>query len=135
MSKENSIEFHKIDIHKRYGKVINDVYLILNNGRCNVLSALQSLEEKDRSDIIDIISRMATNDNFRSPKIRHKLTSYSYGEIKPKGHRIFYFKKYGNNIILFDYRIKKKNSLGDKVYKQLEREKKYYEHEFEKFIK
>ncbi len=135
MKNENKIEFEKIPIDVSYGATINDIFIVIKNGRCKVLDALSSLEKKDREDIIDIISRLATIVNFKSPKVRAKLNKYNYGEIKPKGHRVFYFKKYGNNIILFDYRIKKKNSLGDSVYKKLEKEKQYYEQEFERIYK
>ena len=93
------------------------------------------MERDTQDEIRDILSHMATVENFKSPKIRLNLRKYSYGEIKPKGHRVFYFKKCGNNIILFDYRIKKKASLDDKVYKQLEKEKVYYEQEFIKFYR
>lgn len=135
MKNEKRIEFEKIPIDVSYGKIINDIFIVIKNGRSKVLSALKSLEKKDRVDIIDIISKMATIVDFKSPKIRVKLNKYSYGEIKPKGHRVFYFKKFGNNIILFDYRIKKKNSLGDSVYRKLEKEKQYYEQEFTRFYK
>ena len=135
MKNEKRIEFEKIPIDVSYGKIINYIFIVIKNGRSKVLSALKSLEKKDRVDIIDIISKMATIVDFKSPKIRVKLNKYSYGEIKPKGHRVFYFKKFGNNIILFDYRIKKKNSLGDSVYRKLEKEKQYYEQEFTRFYK
>lgn len=135
MKNKKRIEFEKIPIDVSYGKIINDIYIVIENDRCRVLNALKSLEKKDRDDIIDIISNMATTANFKSPKIRNKFRKYSYGEIKPKGHRVFYFKKFGKNIILFNYRIKKKESLGDSVYKKLEKEKQYYEQKFAEFYK
>ncbi len=75
---------------------------------------------------------LATIDDYKSPSIKKNLKKYSYGEIKPKGHRIFYFKKCGNNYILFNYAEKKKNSLGDAFYKRLEKEKSEYEEKFKK---
>ncbi|MCK4956488.1 MAG: hypothetical protein KAS49_02545 [Candidatus Cloacimonetes bacterium] len=135
MKDKKSIEFRTIPIDVSYGKALYDVYIVIENDRCKVLEELNSLEIKDRADIIDIISKMATVSNFKSPKIRSTLKKYTYGEIKPKGHRVFYFRKCGNNIILFDYRIKKKDSLGDSVYKKLEKEKQYYEQEFTRLHK
>jgi len=132
---KEKIVFEKIPIDVSYGKIINDVYVVIKNGRCKVVEALEALEKKDRNDIIDIISNMATTANFKSPKIRNKFRKYSYGEIKPKGHRVFYFKKFGNNIVLFNYSIKKKKSLGDPVYKKFEKEKQYYEQQFTEFYK
>lgn len=129
------IEFKKVPIDDSYGKILNKVFIVIENGRCKVLDALNSLETDIRDEILVLISNIATIKNFRSKKIRNMLKKYSYGEIKPSGHRVFFFKKYGNNIILFDYRIKKKNSLSDSVYKQIEKEKQYYEQEFRKFYK
>ncbi len=129
------IEFKKVPIDDSYGKILNKVFIVIENGRCKVLDALNSLETDIRDEILVLISNIATIKNFRSKKIRNMLKKYSYGEIKPSGHRVFFFKKCGNNIILFDYRIKKKNSLSDSVYKQIEKEKQYYEQEFRKFYK
>ncbi|MFO7896519.1 MAG: hypothetical protein R6U84_06285 [Candidatus Cloacimonadales bacterium] len=135
MKNKRSVEFKKIPINASYGEVINDVYLVIENGKCKVLDSLNSLETDKKDEIIVIISNMATIKNFRSKKIRYLLKKYSYGEIKPFGHRVFFFKKCGNNIILFDYKTKKKGSLGDSVYKQIEKEKIYYEQEFRKYYK
>lgn len=135
MGNKNNIEFIKVPIARSYGKILNDIYIIFENGRCKVLKVLEALEERDRADIIDLISRLATIEDFKSPKIRKRLKKYNYGEIKPWGHRFFYFKKYGSNLIFFAYREKKKDSLGASVYKKLEKEKQYYEREFEKFYK
>ena len=120
---------------KHMVKSFNDVYLVIVNGRCKVLDSLNSLETNIKDEIIVILSYMATVKDFRSKKIRKMVKKYSYGEIKPFGHRVFFFKKCGNNIILFDYKIKKKGSLGDSVYKQIERKKIDYEQEFRKYYK
>lgn len=135
MKKDNQIEFLPIPIDNSYGKIIENVFVIIENGRCKVYEELNKLEENDKDDIIDLISKLSTIKDFKSAKIKHCLKKYSYGEIKPRGHRVFYFKKCGNNIILFNYSIKKKNSLGNTYYKKLEREKRRYENEFKKQYK
>ncbi len=57
----------------------------------------------DLKDLVkDLISRMATVPNFKSPKIKYNLKGYNYGEIRPMPHR-FFFQKCGNNYIFFEY--------------------------------
>lgn len=125
------IEFKKIHIHDSYGEVSNNVYLIFENNRCKLKEELQSLQQSDRDDIIDLVSKMATIKNFRSPKLKRSLKGYSYGEIKPHGHRVFFFRKCGNNYILFGY--KKKKDVTSETYKRMEKRKEYYEKEFKKY--
>jgi len=84
--------------------------------------------------IKDLITKMATVEDFKSSKIRPHLKGYDYGEIKPRPHRFFFFQKFGNNLIFFEYRVKKKGSLSDKVYSRINKKKEKYEKEFERFI-
>ena len=129
-----NIEFREIHIPKSYGEPINKVFYVLKNGRSIVMERFRSLSDDVKDDVKDIICKMATYVNYQSPKIRHNLKKYNYGEIKPKPHRFFFFKKCGNNIIFFSYTEKKTDSLADKIYKELNKEKEIYEKEFEKFI-
>jgi len=46
MKNGNKIEFEKIPIGVSYGKIINDIFIVIKNGRCKVLDALSSLEKK-----------------------------------------------------------------------------------------
>jgi hypothetical protein len=76
----------------------------------------------------------ATVKNFRSPKIKYNLKGYNYGEIRPMPHRFFFFQKCGNNIIFFDYLLKKRDSFADSVYNELNKKKEKYATAFERFI-
>jgi hypothetical protein len=82
----SKIEFHKFNIHKSYGPQLYGIYAVIDNGRSIVLSNFKTLNENERDLIIDLISRMATHRNFRSPKINYNLKAYNYGEIKPNPH-------------------------------------------------
>lgn len=93
-----------------------------------------NLDDNTQDLIKDLLCRMATIDNFRSPKIKYILTGYSYGEIRPMPYRFFFFQKCGNNFVFFGYTLKKKDSLKNELYKNLERDKKIYEEEFRKFV-
>ena len=132
---EKNIEFEKLKIHKDYGQPIKDIFHVVKNGRSIVMDAFRALGQNEKDLIIDLISKMATNKDFRSPKITHHLKGYNYGEIKPMPHRFFFFQKYGKNIIFFHYIEKKKNEFKNRFYKNLNKEKKYYEEQFKKFIK
>jgi hypothetical protein len=111
------------------------VFYIIENGRSQVIDSFKKLPADSQDEIKVLIKKMATIRNFGSDKIRWRLQSkYTYGELKPRGHRFFFFIKFGNNIIFFKYSEKKKDSLGDSFYKRLETEKKRYEAEFEKSL-
>lgn len=129
-----TVEFKKLKIHSSYGKVIKDIYYVVDNNRSKVMESFQYLSEDERDLIKDLISKMATVEKFNSSKINHNLKGYNYGEIKPMPHRFFFFQKCGNNIIFFGYELKKKRSLGDAVYRKINKEKERYEKEFKKFI-
>jgi len=51
-----------------------------------------------------------------------KLSRY-FGEIKPKAHRFFYFRKMWKNLIFFTYWMKKRNKLKDEYYKSVDKKK------------
>lgn len=128
-----AIEFKKQKLPKHL-KPINNLYYVIENGRSHVIDSFKKLPQDMRELIIDLMIKMATIENFKSPKIVNNLHGYNYGELKPLPHRFFFFQKCGNNFIFFDYRIKKKDSLGDKAYKEINKKKERYENEFRKFI-
>ena len=132
--KDSVISFKQIAIPLERGEAIKNIYIVIENDRSIVFDALKSLDQKIRDQIIELIIRMATVSDFRSPKIKYNLKGYNFGEIRPMPHRFFFFQKRGNNIIFFDHTIKKKDSLGDKFYKALESKKVRYEQEFEKLV-
>lgn len=133
--RNSKITFKKLPIPSFYGKVINDIYFVIENNRSEVMEKFHDIDSDKKDLIKDLICRMATNNNFKSPKIRYILRGYSYGEIRPMPHRFFFFQKCGNNLVFFSYILKKKDSFKDEVYKRLEEDKKKYEEEFQRFIK
>lgn len=98
------------------------------------MESFNNLPQDTKDQIKDLITKMASNPDFQSSKIRYQLSGYSYGEIKPMPHRYFFFQKCGLHYIFFEYKIKKADSLGADTYKRIEKLKKKYEKEFEAFI-
>jgi len=131
---QEKIEFKRLSIPNQYGQQIHKIYYLVKNGRSKVIENFKSLSENDQDNIKDLICRMATKPDFKSPKIKYNLKGYDFGEIRPMPHRFFFFRKCGNNYIFFNYAIKKKGSLDNRFYKGLDKEKRRYEKEFEKFI-
>lgn len=99
------------------------------------MNNFQNLNENEKDLIKDLITKMASYPNYKSPKIRYNMRGYDFGEIRPMPHRFFFFQKRGNNIIFFAYALKKVNSFNDEFYKKLNKEKMKYEKEFEKYIR
>jgi len=130
----NKILFRKMKIPKDYGDEIKKIYYVIENDRSQVMQEFYSLSEEEKDLIKDLICRMATVQEFKSPKIKYNLKGYNYGEIKPLPHRFFFFQKLEKNIIFFFYAIKKKNQFNDSFYKELNKKKELYEQEFTKFI-
>jgi hypothetical protein len=129
-----NIEFRKLKIAPVTQQFFN-IYYVIENNKSQVMDKFRDLTDDTKDEIKDLIIKMATIKDFKSKKIRWRMHSkYSYGELKPRGHRLFFFIKFKNNIIFFKYAQKQKDSLGNKFYNQIEREKLYYEQEFEKFI-
>lgn len=129
-----SIDFKKLPIPKEYGIPIFDIYYVIENNRTKVMDKFKSLPPDLKDLIKDLICRMATVNNFKSPKITYNLQSYNYGEIRPMPHRFFFFQKCGKNYIFFEYILKKKDSLDDNIYKKINEKKVRYEEEFKKYI-
>jgi hypothetical protein len=128
------VHFVELKVHPSYGKVINRIYHVVENGKPVVMEHFKNIDINLRDKVKDLISKMATFENYQSPIIKSHLRGYNYGEIRPMPHRFFFFHKCGNNLIFFSYVLKKKDSFNDSFYKDLDREKERYEREFEKFI-
>ena len=130
----NNVKFFEIPIPSKYGATINRIYHVVENGKLVVMEPFKNLDGDHRDRTIDLIRKMATVDNYKSDNIKYRLQGYTYGEIRPKPHRFFFFQKCGKNLIFFSYVLKKTNSLSDSFYKKLNKDKEKYEKEFEKFI-
>ena len=134
--KQDKIEFQKLGVDEsRYGEVIYNLYAVVRKDRCEVKEEIDKLDDTMIDEIISIASFMATVENYKSKKLKWTLKKYSYGELRPEGHRVFFFRKCGKNIIFFGYHEKKKDSILDELYERLEKEKQIYEKEFEQFHK
>ena len=131
----NAVIFRKLNIEKNYGKTINEIFYIVDGNKSAVMENFSSLDEDTKKNIKSLIVRMAQNDSFRSSYLKWNIHKYNFGEIRLMPHRFFFFQKCGNNIIFFDYIYKDRDSLDDKIYKQINKRKKHYEKEFERFIK
>ena len=94
----------------------------------------KGLEPFVKDDMKDLICRMATVKNLKSPKIKYTLKGYSYGEIRPMPHRFFFFQKCGKDIIFFEYLLKKQASFEDRVYQKIQKKKERYATAFERYL-
>ncbi len=131
---KREISFKKLPIAEYYGEPIYDVWHVIVNGKPVVLDSLLDLDESSRKETVDIISRMATREKYYGG-VEWRLKKRKYGEIKPWGHRFFFFVKFGENIVIFDYREKKrKGPLKSEVYKLVDKNREKYEEEFRRFI-
>ena len=130
----SSIEFRRLPLPRGIDPILFDIYYIVENGRPYVMEKFRRLPDDKRDMVKDLMIRMATVDHLKSPRIRYNLRGYNYGEIKPIPHRFFFFQKAGSNYIFFDYRLKKSDSLSDKVYREINQKKEKYENEFERFM-
>lgn len=92
------------------------------------------LEKNIQEEIKALITRMATVEQYKSPKIKYNLKGYNYGEIRPMPHRFFFFQQCGDALIFFDYVLKKRDSLSDEVYQRINQKKELYEHAFTRYI-
>ena len=131
--RELNIDFRPLPIRKEYGSIINNIYYVVENNESSAMDNFRKLTQNQKDFTKDLISRMATNKDFKSHYINHHLKGYNYGEITPSGYRFFFFSKF-KNIIFFDYVEKKKNRLKDSVYKNINDKKEKYEREFEKYL-
>jgi hypothetical protein len=99
-----------------------------------VIEQFQRLDRDTQQQVKALICKMATIPNYQSPKIRYLLTGSSYGEIKPKPHRFFFFQSVGDNIIFFDYLLKKRDTLSHEIYQEINRRKERYEAAFRRYL-
>lgn len=129
-----NVHFVELKIHSSYGKVINRIYHVVENGHPVALGPFRDINQDLKDKVIDLISKMATVENYKAPSITNHLKEYNYGEICPKPHRFFFFHKHGNALIFFGYALKKKDSFPNSFYRDLNKDKERYEREFEKFI-
>ena len=130
---QRGIEFREIKISsKDYGKPLKKVYFVIENGRSIVMESFYRLDQKTQRQIKALISKMATIPNYQSPQIRYALSGYTYGEIKPKPHRFFFFQMFGDALIFFDYVVKKKAVLDSKTYQQIQQKKERYEDAYQR---
>lgn len=128
---EHDIEFRKLPLPSEENQIFR-IFYVIEKSRSQVMDGFQAMTDQKKDEVKALIIKMATAENFESQKIRWRLKKkYKYGELKPKGHRLFFFVKQGN-IIFFRYARKKTNSLGDKFYRETEMLKRRYENEFEK---
>ena len=92
------------------------------------------LESNTQEEIKALIARMATVKAYKSPKIKYTLKGYNYGEIRPMPHRFFFFQQCGENLIFFEYLLKKRDSISDEVYQRIHEKKERYEDAFTRYI-
>jgi hypothetical protein len=128
---EHEIEFRELPLPSGENQIFR-IFYVIDKGRSQVMDGFQTMTDQRKDEVKTLIIKMATVEGFESQKIRwHLQKKYTYGELKPKGHRIFFFVKQGN-IIFFRYSRKKTESLGDKFYRETEILKRRYENGFEK---
>jgi hypothetical protein len=132
--RDSKIEFYELHIPIEYGKAIHRIFYVVENGRSSMMENFRGLDHDTQDDVKDLICRMATMKILRSPKVKYTLKGYNYGEIRPMPHRFFFFQKCGDNIIFFEYLLKKRNSFPDSVYKDIDKKKEKYARAFEQFI-
>jgi hypothetical protein len=131
---KDKIIFEEIPVDLPNGSQINKLYYVIDNERSDFLENFDKLGKKTQRIIKQLFERMAKYENFTNPSmITYPLKKYSYGEIKPKPHRFFYFRKCGNNLIFFAYCLKKQNKLKDEYYKSVDKKREKYEKAFEQF--
>lgn len=134
--KGSTIQFIEITVPLPPGTTaVNRLYYVVDNGRSEIIENLDKLDKKTFGITRRLFAHMTINRECRSNMIRYRLRHHAYGEIKPMPHRFFFFRKYGKHIVFFDYRKKKKDSLGEKVYSQIEEKMRKYEKAFERYRK
>lgn len=131
---ESIITFRELRIPISYGKPIKKVFYVIENGRSSVMENFSKLESNTQEEIKALIARMATVKAYKSPKIKYTLKGYNYGEIRPMPHRFFFFQQCGENLIFFEYLLKKRDSISDEVYQRIYEKKGRYEDAFTRYI-
>lgn len=62
------------------------VFYVIDNGRSSVMENFSRLEKNIQEEIKALIIRMATVEQYKSPKIKYNLKGDNYGEIRPMPH-------------------------------------------------
>ncbi|MBC8550957.1 MAG: hypothetical protein H8D23_15030 [Candidatus Brocadiales bacterium] len=109
-----------------YGRQIREIFYVIDNNK-SIMLDIEGLPSDSQDEVIDIINRVACIRDYKV-KIRWKLEGYTYGEIKPRGHRFFFFRAAGDTIVFFAY--KKKTEIKKNTYKTLKKRKDEYEQQF-----
>ena len=128
------ITFKELRLPVKYRRPKKKVFYVIENGRSSVMENFSRLEKNIQEDIKALIIRMATVEQYKSPKIKYNLKGYNYGEIRPMPHRFFFFQQCGDCLIFFDYVLKKRDSLSDEVYQRMNQKKERYEQEFTRYL-
>jgi hypothetical protein len=130
----SSITFKELRLPEECRRPKKKVFYVIENGRSSVMDNFSRLEKNIQEDIKALIIRMATVEQYKSPKIKYNLKGYHYGEIRPMPHRFFFFQQCGDCLIFFDDVLKKRDSLSDDVYQRINQKKERYEQEFARYI-
>ena len=128
------IEFRELRIRLEEDPLFS-VYYVIDNGMSQVMDGFAGMSDASKYEVKNLITKMLTHEDYQSHKIRWRMQkAYSYGELKPRGHRFFFFLVLENKIVFFRYARKSSKSLGNKFYKGTERQKRIYENEFKRQI-
>ena len=114
--------------------VLYKLFYAWKNGKSEARDAFLALSENEQDEVLSLIENMLTRGEryYIRTKIRWKLKSYKYGEIKTQQNRFFFFKVINKNLVFFGYDYKDQKSLGNERYKQLNQKYLEYEKEFKR---
>ena len=65
----SNVSFNEIKINPLSGKPLFRVFFVYTGNKSNVIEAFQKLDVEMQNDIKDLIIKMATNEDYKSPKI------------------------------------------------------------------
>lgn len=110
-----------------------NVYIAYKNNESEVAAAFIDMNKNEfgkcrsLSEMIAILGHEFTSRD----KLTWPVTKFTYGELKPKPHRFFFFQCVGKNLIYYAYRYKPQTeSLGHSEYKKLDKLRADYEKAF-----
>lgn len=106
------LKFQEIQLNLSGKAQIFNFFYVIENGRSEFIDGLENLGIHDKKKFKSLLSRIASNQTYDSTHLRHQLAGQSYGEIKPHGHRFFFFLACGNNYIIFAYATKKQDTIS-----------------------
>jgi len=90
---EHEIEFKELPLPWGENQIFR-IFYVIDKGRSQVKDGFQTMTDQRKDEVKTLIIKMATVEGFEYQKIRwHLQKKYTYGELKPKGHRIFFFCK------------------------------------------